>query len=70
MCGRRPGAVNEMQNGTRHQLPDKFYKYFPKGSDDIIDYKSARSAQAFVEFLNENAGTRRNVDGTLSRSVK
>jgi len=44
-------------------------KFFPKGSDDVVEYKSARSAEAFVEFLNENAGTRRNVDGTLSRSA-
>eukprot|EP00483_Globobulimina_turgida_P002500 UN02504 len=44
-------------------------RFFPKNSDDVVDYKSARSADAFVSFLNENAGTRRNVDGTLSRSA-
>lgn len=44
-------------------------KFFPKGTDDVVDYKSARTADAFVEFLNENAGTRRNVDGSLTRSA-
>mmetsp|Transcript_52749 Transcript_52749/g.47389 ORF Transcript_52749/g.47389 Transcript_52749/m.47389 type:complete len:251 (+) Transcript_52749:101-853(+) len=63
-------ATEENELGSRYDV--KGYptiKFFPKGSDDVVDYKSARSAQAFVEFLNENAGTRRNMDGTLSRSA-
>ena len=44
-------------------------KFFPRGSDKVVDYQSARSADAFVDFLNENAGTRRKVDGTLKKSV-
>eukprot|EP01084_Bolivina_argentea_P280492 479696_1 len=44
-------------------------KFFPKGTDDVVDYKSARSADAFVNFLNENCGTRRNADGSLMKSA-
>merc|ERR1740131_364853 len=36
-------------------------KFFPRGEGDkVVDYKDARTANAFVKFLNENAGTRRN----------
>merc|ERR1712013_104761 len=45
-------------------------KFFPRGEgEEVVDYKEARTANAFVQFLNENAGTRRNADGTLSRSA-
>jgi len=41
-------------------------KFFPAGSSEPIDYNSARSAEAMVEFINKNAGTSRNVDGSLA----
>ncbi|TMW63242.1 hypothetical protein Poli38472_002183 [Pythium oligandrum] len=41
-------------------------KYFAPGSDDPEDYKSGRDKQSFVTFLNEKAGTHRNVDGGLT----
>lgn len=45
-------------------------KFFPRGEGEkVVDYKDARTAGAFVKFLNENAGTRRNADGSLSRSA-
>jgi len=44
-------------------------KFFPKGSDAVIDYQSARSEQGFVDFINEQTGTRRKVDGSLKKSA-
>ena len=32
-------------------------KFFPKGSTEAQDYKSGRSADAVVKFINEQAGT-------------
>jgi protein disulfide-isomerase A6 len=44
-------------------------KYFPSGSDEVVDYAKARTLDAFVEFINTEAGTRRNTDGSLARSA-
>ena len=40
-------------------------KFFPKGSKEGIVYSGARSEEAFVEFVNEKAGTHRSVGGGL-----
>jgi len=63
-------ATAESELGSKYEV--KGYptiKFFPKGSDEAVDYQSGRSAKAFVDFLNENAGTRRNVDGSLAASA-
>eukprot|EP01084_Bolivina_argentea_P055588 101887_1 len=63
-------ATENSASGSKYDV--KGYptiKFFPKGTDEVVDYNSGRTAEAFVEFLNENAGTRRNLDGTLSRSA-
>ena len=64
-------ATAESDLGSKYEV--KGYptiKFFPKGTDDVVDYQSGRSAKAFVDFLNDNAGTRRNVDGSLAASVE
>ncbi|KAG7528350.1 hypothetical protein FFLO_06227 [Filobasidium floriforme] len=40
-------------------------KFFPKDGSGPVNYASARSEEAFVEFLNEKAGTHRAVGGRL-----
>lgn len=40
-------------------------KFFPKGSKEPIPYEGARSEEAFVEYLNEKAGTHRTIGGGL-----
>lgn len=40
-------------------------KFFPKGSTEGVPYQSARSEEAFVDFLNKNAGTHRAPGGGL-----
>lgn len=40
-------------------------KFFPKGSKESVPYEGARSEDAFVDFLNEKAGTHRVVGGGL-----
>jgi len=63
-------ATAESDLGSKYEV--KGYptiKFFPKGTDDVMDYQSGRSAKAFVDFLNDNAGTRRNVDGSLAASA-
>jgi len=63
-------ATEEKELGSRYGVSGyPTIKFFPKGTDDAVDYNSARSAKAFVDFLNENAGTRRNVDGSLAASA-
>lgn len=41
-------------------------KFFPAGSDEPIDYEGGREAEAFVEYINEKAGTKRVVGGDLT----
>ena len=38
-------------------------KFFPRGSEEAIDYDRGRSEQDFVDFLNEHCGTHRAVGG-------
>ena len=40
-------------------------KFFPKGSKTPVPYEGARSEEAFVTYLNEQAGTHRLVGGGL-----
>ncbi|KAL2011532.1 hypothetical protein VTN00DRAFT_4250 [Thermoascus crustaceus] len=40
-------------------------KFFPKGSKEPVPYEGGRSEQAFVDFINEKAGTHRTVGGAL-----
>ncbi|KAF1989885.1 disulfide isomerase [Aulographum hederae CBS 113979] len=40
-------------------------KWFPAGSKEAVPYEGARSESAFVQFVNENAGTHRSVGGGL-----
>ncbi|KAE8899832.1 putative protein disulfide-isomerase [Phytophthora fragariae] len=40
--------------------------YFPPGADEPEDYSNGRDKASFVEFINEHAGTHRNVDGGLT----
>lgn len=44
-------------------------KFFPRGSTEAVDYSQGRTLDAFVQFINEEAGTRRKSDGTLERAV-
>ncbi|KAH1283660.1 hypothetical protein KXW98_006359 [Aspergillus fumigatus] len=44
-------------------------KFFPKGSTEPITYSGARSEEAFIEFLNANAGTNRVVGGGLNEKA-
>ncbi|RAL13957.1 putative disulfide isomerase [Aspergillus homomorphus CBS 101889] len=44
-------------------------KFFPKGSKEASVYSGARSEQAFVDFLNEHAGTHRAVGGGLDAAA-
>lgn len=40
-------------------------KFFPKGSTEPELYSGARTEQAFIDFVNEKAGTHRTVGGGL-----
>jgi protein disulfide-isomerase A6 len=40
-------------------------KFFPADSKDPVDYQGEREVPAMTDFLNEHAGTSRNVDGSL-----
>ncbi|GAB7339218.1 hypothetical protein MBLNU457_5876t2 [Dothideomycetes sp. NU457] len=44
-------------------------KYFPKGSSEAEAYSGARTEQAFVDFLNEKAGTHRMIGGLLDTTA-
>mmetsp|Transcript_12112 Transcript_12112/g.15131 ORF Transcript_12112/g.15131 Transcript_12112/m.15131 type:complete len:359 (-) Transcript_12112:35-1111(-) len=44
-------------------------KYFPAGKKDAVDYKGGRSLKNFVDYINDQAGTRRKEDGTLARAA-
>jgi len=44
-------------------------KFFPAGSSEPVDYTGAREVEDLVSFVNENAGTSRNIDGTLTSSA-
>lgn len=44
-------------------------KFFPKGSKEPEPYQGARSEQAFLDFLNEKAGTHRTVGGGLDEKA-
>lgn len=41
-------------------------KFFPKGSTEPLEYKSGRTEEAFVNYLNEHAGTFRLPGGRLN----
>ncbi|ETO11984.1 protein disulfide isomerase [Reticulomyxa filosa] len=45
-------------------------KWFAKDAKDPIDYDGGRSLDDFVEWVNDKAGTRRNVDGSLKKTVE
>ncbi|KAA8652567.1 hypothetical protein EYZ11_002372 [Aspergillus tanneri] len=40
-------------------------KFFPRGSKEAVDYAGPRTEEAFVNFVNEKAGTHRAVGGRL-----
>jgi len=40
-------------------------KYFPPNTPEPIAYEKNRELEDFVNFINENAGTERHIDGTL-----
>jgi protein disulfide-isomerase A6 len=42
------------------------FKFFPKGSTTAEDYNGGREAKDFIEFLNDKAGTKRMLGGTLT----
>lgn len=42
-------------------------KFFPKGSTEAVDYSGGRTEAAFLQFLNENTGTNRQVGGGLGK---
>ncbi|KAG5300839.1 disulfide isomerase [Histoplasma ohiense] len=42
-------------------------KFFPRGSNDPVDYAGGRSEEDFVVYLNEKSGTHRVVGGGLDR---
>lgn len=44
-------------------------KFFPKGSTEAVPYSSGRNEAAFVDFLNENAGTFRSPGGGLNEKA-
>ncbi|KAL3434914.1 thioredoxin-like protein [Aspergillus tetrazonus] len=44
-------------------------KFFPKGSTEGIVYQGARTEEAFVDFVNNNAGTHRAPGGTLNEKA-
>ena len=44
-------------------------KFFPAGADEPVDYQGEREVEAMVAFLNEQAGTHRNADGTLAEGA-
>lgn len=44
-------------------------KFFPKGSTEPIAYEGTRSEQAFIDYLNEKAGTHRTVGGSLDAAA-
>ncbi|KAL4930809.1 thioredoxin-like protein [Aspergillus undulatus] len=41
-------------------------KFFPKGSTEAVAYSGARTEEAFIDFLNEHAGTHRAPGGGLN----
>jgi len=44
-------------------------KFFPKGSKEAVPYEGARSEAAFIEYINEKAGTHRAVGGSLDATA-
>ncbi|EER38884.1 disulfide-isomerase tigA [Histoplasma capsulatum H143] len=44
-------------------------KFFPRGSNDPVDYAGGRSEEDFVVYLNEKSGTHRVVGGGLDREA-
>ena len=44
-------------------------KYFAAGSKEPVPYEGGRSEKAFIDFLNEKAGTHRAVGGKLSATA-
>jgi protein disulfide-isomerase A6 len=44
-------------------------KFFPKGNDTPEDYSGARSETAFIDYINEKAGTHRTVGGGLDAAA-
>ncbi|KAK2767004.1 Protein disulfide-isomerase-like 2-2 [Arachnomyces sp. PD_36] len=65
-------ADSEGSKTTAQEQSVKSYptiKYFPKGSTEPVDYSGARTEEAFVEFLNEKAGTHRKSGGGLDENA-
>lgn len=44
-------------------------KFFPKGSDAVIDYQLGRTVDEFVDFINQHTGTHRTADGGLDSTA-
>ncbi|ODO08204.1 protein disulfide-isomerase domain [Cryptococcus amylolentus CBS 6273] len=44
-------------------------KYFPKGSKEPVAYDSGRTAEQFVKWINEKAGTHRDLSGLLTETA-
>ncbi len=59
-------ATEESELGNKYEIRGyPTIKYFPAGSAVPEDYQGGREVEDFVEFLNQNAGTQRNPDGSL-----
>ncbi|KAK8813265.1 hypothetical protein WA158_002857 [Blastocystis sp. Blastoise] len=63
-------VIAELDADKYHDIGQKFgvtgfptIKFFKNG--EVIDYNGARDVDALVEFVNTNAGTQRNVDGSI-----
>ncbi|WVO22327.1 protein disulfide-isomerase domain [Cryptococcus decagattii] len=44
-------------------------KFFPKGSKNPVAYDSGRTAEQFVDWINDKSGTHRSVSGLLSETA-
>jgi protein disulfide-isomerase A6 len=71
-AGEKSVVVAKVDATVESSLAEKFevkgyptIKWFPAGSDTPIDYEGGREVEDFVTFINENAGTKRNADGSL-----
>ncbi|KEY69765.1 hypothetical protein S7711_03745 [Stachybotrys chartarum IBT 7711] len=62
-------ADNDNSKGTAQEYGVKSYptiKYFPAGSKEAQPYEGGRTEDAFVNFINEKAGTHRTPGGNLN----
>lgn len=63
-------ATEESALGSRFEIQGyPTIKYFPAGKTEPEDYQGGRELDDFVSFINSNAGTQRNVDGSLKSTA-